>query len=205
MRIAKSIILLVLLANFTAKISAQDSTTIQDPQPVVITQEGYSQQPNPEDVPLNERSFRQRLKLGGGISNIQLGNPTMLGLSPMLGYQATNKMIVGVGISYIYIRFKDQLTSTKYRTDLASYRGFMRYDLAFLQKLIGQGFFTAEVEQYRGIQIKQKYTPAIMAGLGMGLASGFGLTVLYDFNYNANSSLNFTTNSPWVIRVNGFF
>ena len=195
-----TIAIFILLLSET--IFAQDSTIIQDPPPVVITQEGYSEQVHPEDIPLNQRSFRQRLKIGGGINSIQLGNPTIIGLSPMVGYQATNKMIVGAGLSYIYYKIKNPYSNLSARGDVFAYSGFVRYNLAFLQKMIGNGFFTAEVEQYQGIQVKQTYTPALLAGFGLGVASGFGITAMYDFNFNYNTSFR---SSPWVIRVNGFF
>ncbi len=213
MKLLKSVIITFIFANISLSLFAQDSTNVQDPQPVVITQEGYSQEADPQDVPLNERSFKQRLRLGGGISNIQIGNkygnPTVIGLSPMVGYQATNKMIVGAGVSYIFIKYRDIRNNINLRDDLAALRGFVRYDLKFLQELIGQGFLTGEVERYQSIQAKEKYRPAVLVGAGMGIASGFGLTLLYDVNYKLGQSINLNSlsggSSPWVIRVNGFF
>lgn len=189
--------------SFSQNISSQDTTIIADPQPVVITQEGYEEQRAREERPLKDMSFRERLRIGGGISNLQFGNPTLIGLSPMVGYQASNTTIVGVGGSYIY--YKLRFGNLSERFDMVSYRAFVRQDVPFIQQLIGQGFVTAEVEQFKGVRQELNFRPATMLGVGLGMARGFGLTVLYDFNYREGQSLNWNGNTPWVIRVNGFF
>jgi hypothetical protein len=68
---------------------------------VVIKEEGAEGDLDVErDV--SELSFRERLQFGGGISGLSFGNPTSVGLSPMVGYQLTNKTILGVGLTYQY-------------------------------------------------------------------------------------------------------
>jgi hypothetical protein len=186
---------------------AQDSTNVQDPQPVVITQDGYTQQPNPQDIPLNEQTFRQRLKYGGSFGPFSFSNyQTVIGLSPMLGYKLTEHTIVGAGASMIFWRIKNPNSNTKTRSDLLGFSAFIRQDLLFTQKLNFPLYATVEAVQFQGIQSRDKFKPALLAGLGMGNAGGYGLQVLWDFNYDSLQSFSGSfSNSPLVIRVTGFF
>ncbi len=91
----KSIVLFfaILMSSVSFHCYAQD--------PVVISEEG-AQGDLDEEVDVSELTFRERLLLGGGISGLSFGNPTSIGVSPMLGYMATNTTIVGVGATYQY-------------------------------------------------------------------------------------------------------
>lgn len=207
MGINKKVLLAIISTIFSINLFAQDSTNVQDPQPVVITQEGYSEQPNPQDVPLNEQTFRQRLKYGGSFGPFQFSDfQTVIGLSPMVGYKLTEKTVVGAGASIIFWRLKDPFTKTKEKTDLIRYSAFLRQDLPFTQKLGFPLHITIEAVQFQGIQVKDKFKPALLAGLGMGNAGGYGLQVLWDFNYKFGNSFSGSfSNSPLVIRATGFF
>lgn len=206
MKINKITFLLIFTTTFSIKIKAQDSTNVQDPQPVIITQDGYTPQLNPQDVPLNERTFSQRLKYGGGFGPFTFSNfQTIIGLSPMLGYQLTDHTIVGVGASMIFWRQSNR-SNIKEKTDLFGYSGFIRQDLVFTQKINFPLYITAEATQFQGIQQKFNLSPALLVGLGMGNAGGYGLQVLWDLNYKYGSSFSGSfNNSPLVIRATGFF
>ena len=105
MSISKFLITVAFLFIIKVQISAQDSTIIQDPAPVVITQEGYTQEANPENIPLNQRTFKQRLKYGGSFGPFSFSNfQTVIGLSPMIGYRLTEHTIIGAGTSLIFWR-----------------------------------------------------------------------------------------------------
>ncbi len=184
--------------------SSQDSSRSNNPEPVVITQDGYDpSQGDPSYKPLSERSFKERLKYGGSAGPFSFSrNFTAIGLSPMLGYMLSEKTIVGVGFSYIFLREKDLFTNTKIKDDILGYRAFIRQDLAFTQKINFPLFLTGEIEQYQGVQSKAKARPAFMAGLGYGMAGGYGISVMYDFNFRENLSYN---QIPIVLRVTGFF
>ncbi|MES2795754.1 MAG: hypothetical protein V4683_07310 [Bacteroidota bacterium] len=207
MRINKILFCIAVSLIFSFQIVAQDSTNVQDPQPVVITQEGYTPEVVEPEVPLSEMSFAQRLKYGGSFGPFSFSSfQTVIGLSPMIGYKLTEHTIVGAGASVIFWRLKDPYSNTKEKSDLLGYSGFIRQDLLFTQKLNFPLYITAEVLQFQGIQIKGKYKPAFLAGLGMGNAGSYGLQVLWDFNYDVNSSFSGSfSNSPLVIRVTGFF
>jgi hypothetical protein len=207
MEINKIALIAIVSSIFTANLYAQDSTKVQDPLPVVITQEGYEEQPNMQDVPLNEQTFKQRLKYGGSFGPFQFSDfQTVIGLSPMIGYKLTEKTIVGAGASIIFWREKNPFNKTKEKQDLVGFSGFIRQDLPFTQKLGFPLHITIEATQFQGIQQKFNFKPALLAGLGMGNAGGYGLQVLWDFNYNSATSFSGSfSNSPLVIRATGFF
>jgi hypothetical protein len=211
MLLKQSLFTAIIFTFFIVKISAQDSLRVQDPQPVVITQDGYDQQVNQQDVPLNEQTFKQRLKYGGSFGPFQFSNfQSIIGLSPIVGYKLTEQTIVGAGASLIFWRTKiyDPITNTNYKdkTDLIGYSAFLRQDLPFTQKLGFPLHITVEATQFQGIQQNSGFKPALLAGLGMGNAGGYGLQVLWDFNYKYGSSFSGSfNNSPLVIRVTGFF
>lgn len=52
-----------------------------------------------------ERSFKERLTFGGN-GALQLGNNTLIGLSPQIGYRLNQDLIVGVGSTYYFQRLK---------------------------------------------------------------------------------------------------
>ena len=207
MKIILQCTITIFILLFTDTLFAQDSTIIQDPPPVVITQEGYTDEIVKQDVPLNEMTFRQRLKYGGGFGPFQFSNyNTIIGISPMIGYRLTENTIVGAGTSLIFWREKNPYTSIKEKSDLIGFSGFIRQDLLFTQKLNFPLYITIEALQFQGIQQKFDLKPALLAGLGMGEAGGYGLQVLWDFNYDSAKSFSGSfSNSPLVIRVTGFF
>ncbi len=207
MGINKIALIAIVSSIFTVNIYAQDSTNVQDPQPVVITQEGYTEQPNIQDIPLNEQTFRQRLKYGGGFGPFSFSNfQTVIGLSPMLGYKLTPSTIVGVGGSIIFWRIKTALNLPKVKSDLIGYSAYIRQDIPFTQKINFPLYAQIEAVQFQGLQINDKFRPGLLVGLGMGNAGGYGLQVLYDLNYNYTTSFSGSfNNSPLVIRATGFF
>lgn len=56
--------------------------------------------------PLSERSFRERLTFGGN-GAFQLGTITLIGGTPQVGYRVTENVMVGIGGTYYYNRWKD--------------------------------------------------------------------------------------------------
>lgn len=171
---------------------------------VVIKQEGY--QTPVDEMPLNELTFRQRLRIGGGVSGLQFGNPTSIGIAPMVGYQATPNLIVGGRLSYNYQSFN--FAGIKSRFNLLGTSAFAMQDLPFVGQLLGgsRGFAQVEYEQFQNLSSSFKYRPALLAGVGINAGNGRGwrginLTALYDFNYNSYDSFY---GSPLVLRIGGF-
>jgi hypothetical protein len=207
MSINRSLSIFACLLFLSTRIVAQDSTKVQDPLPVVITQEGYVEQSNAQDLPLSEQSFKQRLKYGGSAGPFQFSSyGSVIGLSPMVGYKLTEKTIFGGGASIIFWRDKDPVMKTKVKRDLIGFSAFIRQDLPFTEKLGFPLHATVEAVQFQGLQIKEKFKPSLLVGLGLGNAGGYGLQVLYDLNYEFGRSFSGSFNdSPLVIRATGFF
>lgn len=203
----KGVVFLTLICTiFSQKMQAQDSLRVQDPQPVVITQDGYDPQTMAQDLPLNEQTFKQRLKYGGSLGPFTFSNfQSIIGLSPIVGYKLTNSTIVGAGVSMIFWRIKIP-GQAKEKSDLLGFSGFIRQDIPFMQKINFPLHATLEAVQFQTLQGNGKFRPGLLAGLGMGNSGGYGLQVLYDLNYNYNTSFSGSfNNSPLTIRVTGFF
>lgn len=181
-----------------ALLSISFASQAQDP--IVIAEEGAKGdldiEPDVRDLP-----FRQRLHFGGGISGLSFGNPTSIGISPMAGYMLTNNTILGVGFTYQYFSFRGFQAS-----NLVGQRIFVRQFVPALSAMIGQGYLTAQIENFQDIASpanKMKYSTPVLVGIGIGSKLGINLNVMYDLNYSAGA------NSPYgtalVVQVGGFF
>ncbi|MBC8154669.1 MAG: hypothetical protein H7Z72_17365 [Bacteroidetes bacterium] len=164
----------------------------------------------PEGRPL---PFSQRLRFGGGITGLRFGNPTSLGASPVVAYQASERLIVGIGLSYTYTRYKPPFYNA---TTLNQYsgRGFVMYE--FIPTLVRNLYLHGEIENST-VQVKyddfanQNRTIDVAAPL-VGLTYsqpisrrfGFNITALYNLNYSAGSNSGLVYGSPYVFRVSFF-
>jgi hypothetical protein len=189
-------------------LTAHAQVPVQDPDKVVIKPEGY--EAPLEERPLSELTFAQRLRFGGGLSNLSFGNPTSVGLSPVLGYMLSDKVIVGAGVTYQYYSLR--LFNGRLTNNLFAYRGFARHSLPFLQGLVQNAFAQAEYEQFESLSDGRiRYRPQMLAGVGFSTGGRFSLNVmaLYDFNYRAGfdptTGLSYSPyGSPIVLRVSFF-
>ena len=174
------------------------STYAQDP--IVIKQDS-SVRDLDEPVDVRDLPFRQRLKFGGGIGGLQFGNPTVVGISPMMGYQATNDLIVGLAVDYQYQG--GTLFGQKYSINQYGPRLFGQYRLHLLENILSGAFLQGEVQKYYASSGGRSvvYDVQALAGIGIGFG-GFNITALYNLNYNELTS---PYGSPIVIRVGGFF
>lgn len=174
------------------------STYAQDP--IVIKQDS-SVRDLDEPIDVRDLPFRQRLKFGGGIGGLQFGNPTVVGISPMVGYQATNDLIVGLAVDYQYQG--GTLFGQKYSVNQYGPRLFGQYRLHLLENILSGAFLQGEVQKYYASSQGRSvdYDVQALAGIGIGFG-GFNITALYNLNYNEASS---PYGSPIVIRVGGFF
>ena len=174
------------------------STYAQDP---IIIKQDSSVRDLDEPVDVRDLPFRQRLKFGGGIGGLQFGNPTVVGISPMVGYQATNDLIVGLAVDYQYQG--GTLFGQKYSVNQYGPRLFGQYRLHLLENILSGAFLQGELQKYYASSQGRSfnYDLQALAGVGVGFG-GFNLTVLYNLNYNELTS---PYGSPLVIRVGGFF
>jgi hypothetical protein len=183
---------------FFLSIVSYTSTYAQDP--IVIKQDS-SVRDLDEPVDVRDLPFRQRLKFGGGIGGLQFGNPTVVGISPMVGYQATNDLIVGLAVDYQYQG--GTLFGQKYSINQYGPRLFGQYRLHLLENILSGAFLQGEVQKYYASSQGRSvdYDVQALAGIGIGFG-GFNLTALYNLNYKEGTS---PYGSPLVIRVGGFF
>lgn len=168
----------------------------------------------PEGRPL---PFGQRLRFGGGISGFQFGNPVRLGVSPVVAYQASERLIVGVGVSYTYTRYKGY-TSTGSAVPLETYnqyggRGFAMYE--FIPSILSNLYLHGEVEattvQAKADQTGQQSnygltTPLVGLTYMQPISRRFGinLTALYNLNANSAVSRAIYGSSPFILRLSFF-
>ena len=180
-------------------IASYTSTYAQDP--IVIKQDSTVKDlDSGEEQDVRELPFRQRIRIGGGIGGLQFGNPTVVAISPMVGYQVTNDLTAGLAVDYQYTKFTGRDALSLYGPRL-----FGQYRLRVLENILSRAFAQAEIQKYYASSGGQSldYNVQTLAGLGIGFG-GLGITVLYNFSYSANA-INSPYGSPLVIRVGGFF
>ena len=161
---------------YTPELFAQD--------PIVIKEEGARGDLDLEpDV--SELSFRERLHFGGGVSGLSFGNPTSIGISPMAGYLLTNNTILGLGMTYQYYSYTGYKAS-----NLLGERIFVRQQIPMLAQLVGQGYLTAQLENFNDMSsgpTGNGYSNPFLVGIGIGSRIGINLSLMYDLNYSETS------------------
>lgn len=89
----------------------------------MMAQDGSSPATPPSSNAPHE-AWYNRLVYGGNLG-LQFGNPTLVDLSPTVGYKITDKLIAGVGVSYQYIGYR--YYGQQYKQTIWGYSGFARY------------------------------------------------------------------------------
>ncbi len=181
---------------YTPALFAQD--------PIVIKEEGARGDLDIEpDV--SELSFRERLHFGGGISGLSFGNPTSIGISPMAGYLLAKNTILGLGMTYQYYSISYQ--GFKATSNLLGERIFVRQQIPALSALIGQGYLTAQLENFNNMSpgTTGGYSNPFLVGVGIGSRIGINLSLMYDLNYSETSGKQSPYGSAFVVQVGGFF
>jgi len=184
--------------------AAASSVLAQDEQ-VVIKEEGARGDLDIEpDV--SELSFRERLHFGGGLSGLSFGNPTSIGISPMAGYLLTNNTVIGVGMTYQY--YSLNIAGYRATSNLLGERIFVRQQIPMLSQLLGQGYLTAQLENFNDMSAGTTgagYSNPFLVGIGIGSRIGINLSLMYDLNYSATSAKQSPYGSAFVVQVGGFF
>jgi hypothetical protein len=181
---------------YTPALFAQD--------PIVIKEEGARGDLDIEpDV--SELSFRERLHFGGGISGLSFGNPTSIGISPMAGYLLAKNTILGLGMTYQY--YSVSYGVGKSTSNLLGERIFVRQQIPALSALIGQGYLTAQLENFNDMSpgTLVGYSNPFLVGIGIGSRIGINLSLMYDLNYSETSGKQSPYGSAFVVQVGGFF
>jgi hypothetical protein len=134
---------------------------------------------------LEEKSFKERLTLGGGAA-LQLDSATLIGASPQVGYRINNNLIAGIGATYYFQRFKQTFgNSDQY---IIGGSAFAR------RRLLPKIFAHVELESVNQPApffiepVQRDWTSLYWVGAGYytGLTDrlGGGFTVLYDLSEN---------------------
>ena len=137
-----------------------------------------------DNRPMSERTFKERLTLGGTAA-FQLGSVTLLGGAPQVGYRINDNLLAGVGATYYFNRFKD----IGYTQHLYGGNVFARH------RLFTRIFAHIESEQVSldlNSPISSVYgrTWVSLAWVGGGYYTGLsdrlgaGITILYDVSEN---------------------
>lgn len=147
--------------------------------------------PKEQKVPL-----RDRLSFGGNFG-LQLGNPTLIDLSPTVGYRVTEKFMPGLGVTYIYYGFNSG--GQRYSTNVYGGTAFARYNI--LQQLFLHTEF--EMLNYQAFDENgRQWVPAWLAGGGyaqpLGASSSVNIMVLWNLLERADRPSLY--NNP-IIRV----
>lgn len=158
--------------------------------------------------------FSQRLRIGGGISNFRFGNPFSLGVSPVIAYQASERLVLGIGGTYIYTRYK-AYTNTGATVPYQTYnqyggRAFVMYE--FIPSILSNLYLHGELEtttvQATDNQSGRKTSYGLTSPL-VGLTYSqpisrlfsVNITALYNLNYQNNAQAQAIYNSPFVFRI----
>ena len=147
--------------------------------------------------------FEDRLRVGGGFG-LSFGSVTNVNLSPMAGYELTEKFVAGVGANLMYFRYN------YYDINAIYYGGklFMMYKIVPVINLLGE----IETMNVEGSYQKRQWitSPMIGAAYSQPLGSKFikaaHFSILYNLNYNNQidrySGQNLSPyGSPFVFRV----
>ncbi|MBY0427576.1 MAG: hypothetical protein K2Q22_18210 [Cytophagales bacterium] len=155
--------------------------------------------PVPSAAP-KRNNILDRLAIGGNFS-LSFGSITFINISPLVGYRATERLMPGAGVTYMYYQVGG------YSRHFYGGNIFTRYTV--FQNL----FVQAELEalhvntSYRGQDIgvpRWAISPMIGGGylIKLGNVGGIMASLMYNLNYNANSSIY---SGPLVYRLGFIF
>jgi len=150
--------------------------------------------------PLSNLSFSERLIFGGNLA-LQFGNPTVIDISPMVGYMFTPSFNAGIGGTYFYYSFEDP--RFKIQANLYGGRVYAQYIIKesfFLyteQEFMSTEFFDETDAEFRREWL---FNPLVGGGIrqSIGGRSAINLMVLYNLNHQPTKSIY---PNPWIIRV----
>ncbi|CAG5012876.1 hypothetical protein DYBT9275_05266 [Dyadobacter sp. CECT 9275] len=170
-------------------------------EPVVMKKDSIERKKRLADF--QDRPFIDRVRLGGSFG-LSFGTVTNVNLSPMAGYELTEKLVAGVGVTGMYFRSRYYDINDFYYGG----RAFMMYQLFPMVNVIGE---------FEGMNVIGSYqkrqwlgSPLIGAAYSQPIGGRFikyaHLTILYNLNYNNQidqySGQNLSPySSPFVFRV----
>ena len=135
---------------------------------------------------MSEKSFRERLTLGGSAA-FQLGTNTLIGGAPQLGYRINENLLAGAGVTYYFQRFKG--ISGNQDNRLYGDNVFARHRL-FTRVFAHVEFEQVNIEAFGPFNpiAERQWVSMFWVGGGyyQGLSDrlGAGVTILYDVSEN---------------------
>ena len=142
--------------------------------------------------------FKDRIYFGGNLG-LQFGTQTYIDISPLVGYKLTETVSTGVGITYIYYKYKDSYYT--YSTSIYGSRVFARYlftNNLFAHaevELLNMELFDVNINDY---YIKNTISPFVGGGYIQRFSNNAGLYLLLLFNLNDSAESPYT--NP-IIRI----
>jgi hypothetical protein len=169
-----------------------------------------TEQSDPEAKPSNARpaprqsNFWNRTRFGGNVG-LQFGNPTFINLSPRVYYLPTEKLWLGVGVTYMYTQWKAPYvpfeTSTYGANISVTYQVFNPLFLQAEYEPLNFESFNRFEGTYERIWVH-----GLLIGGGISQPVGRG-AVFFSALYNVtwkDADRSFY-GSPWVIRIGAGF
>jgi hypothetical protein len=150
-----------------------------------------------------QASWRDRIRLGGNFG-AQFGTITFINVSPLVMYQVSEQVQLGVGATYQYTNFNNFL-GLNGSNSIYGGRTFARFFVMpgiFAQaecEMLNTRYF----DSFAG-EVRRDWIPAAFLGGGYSQSAGgraaFNVTILYNFLYEQYKNRTFYA-SPWVFRV----
>ncbi|MBD0260244.1 MAG: hypothetical protein ICV83_31395 [Cytophagales bacterium] len=158
------------------------------------------------EAPGTKPNWMERITLGGNFG-LSFGNYTYVNLSPLVGYRFTDKFTAGGGFTYIYNRWRipgyQAVSNNIYGGRvMAQYAIIPRIAPTFEYEALNVPY--PDYNDVGNIVEARRWIGNPMIGatvlFPIGRKSNFGLTALYNINYNTNRAYS-PYGSPWVIRA----
>lgn len=185
----------------------QDTTSRKQTEQIKTMPVKVEKKDNLTKIAEEPKTFEDKLRLGGSFG-LRFGSVTHVNISPSVGYEITDRLIGGVGGTFMWYKYRYYDTNTIYYGG----RTFLMYSI------IPQLHLNAEYEALNVERSYQKRTwigsPMVGASytqpLGAKLIKGVHMTLLYNLNYN--NQVDYTAGpaaarnispyaSPWVFRI----
>ena len=145
-----------------------------------------------------QSSITDRLYYGGGFGLGGGSGGISISLSPIVGFMVSNRVSLGLGITYRYYKYEDSFTS--YSDNQWGGQVFGRINI--IRPLFAMVQYSFLNYSYRGDQNDRRVVERLPIGLGIsqpiGGRSAINITAGYDVLYIDN---NGPYGSPWVFAV----
>ncbi len=144
--------------------------------------------------------FVDHLYFGGSLG-LQFGSQTYIELAPIVGYKITDRLSAGLGLKYIYYKFKDSYASNSYTSNIYGGGPFARFILL-------EGLFLHAEYEILNLEVpdiyfrnySRKNISSVFLGAGYRQMIGNNSSLDFLFLYNINESIYSPYSNP-VIRI----